>query len=271
MSKASLFTFETFARKAEWFDYWNSILDEQKPWGGALFIDRSPCSDPFFDPSHVGQASHRPTIGNLCRPGLRLDLGNVRLYGARIDEKIDRKKLEPFVSGWPSSEGNGLYAIVALLEVVRSYPNHQEAARIAFAKDNEWIPGAGSSPWPPNLLPESDRSVDQYRNLVPRSWSISYGGKAPSLPNQPNNAEIYRQNVRQYIQRAQQEPYAVCQAHFLNVSRPPVFSGAEILDLMPTAIGGKRPFPFGNANGRSVPLTSVFGFMEKVRERSGEV
>lgn len=239
-----LLTFETFARKKAWFTYWQNV----KPWNETLWLDRSPCSEPFFDPLHVNTVNHYPTIGGICRPNLKLQVGDWRVYVAQIDPKIPPSDLAPYVNPnrWPLSNNiNGLYAVVAVLEIVHVYPSHLCAEK-TFAKGRPevLIPGQPAVTSPPNLL-VSNRPD----HTVPRGWCIAYAGNKPYLPNNAGYDDAYAVNVREYYGRAMRQSFAVCKAHYISLERPTVVTGTDLLRWAPTP---NPKYPAGNVSGRII-------------------
>lgn len=267
-----LLTFEAFACNRDWFRQWLKT----RPWNGALFVDRSPCSDPFLDPTHVGQPNHLPTIGHLCRPNLgrqtargdaQLQKGDRRIYVVRVDQRIIRDPklqtaLQEHTGRWPSltSYDSGLYAIVADLEVQDTFPSHQ-AAEKTFTQSRDWIPRQPHM-LPPNLQPSPDHAA-------PVDWCVSYDptGQSHYAPNDLRRDCAWETNVQEYAGRAAWVTYACCRARFIDVHRPPVVTGAELLQLLkkPDGTDPTPRLPAGGPSGR--PIRDSADFWARVSDR----
>lgn len=252
MGSIRLLTFETFARHRNWFAYWQKV----RPWNGTLWLDRSPCSEPFFDPLHWGMPQHCPTIGGLCRPNLKLVSGDTRVYVAPVDPSILLEDLQPFVCRYPIASGAArLYAVVAVLTLVKVYPTHGAAVADFLKREvHEYVPGI-AAPFPPNLLPPGATT-----HAVPAAWTVAYAGGHPHLPPSNGFVSFYRQNIKEYQQRSARVGFAVCRADYLNVSRPAIITGAELLSLCPD----NSSYPAGNVSGRRVSRADIEHLLQTV-------
>jgi hypothetical protein len=85
-----------------------------------MLVDRSPCSEPFFDPfSEV----KRPLISGLCRGFKNFDVGSLFIYVTKVDPKVLEKiKLNYDVK-------RTQYFGVAALRIKKIHSNHEEASK----------------------------------------------------------------------------------------------------------------------------------------------
>lgn len=246
-----IMTFETFAKKDSWFNYWL----QERPWNHTLWLDRSPCSEPFLDPIHVKGPGHQPTLGGLCRPNLPLKVGDVRVYVAKIDPGIAKNRLAPYVNAqqWKANDG-GLYAVVAVLEIVILYRSHVLASQ-AFSRQQprRFVPGQPPTHYPPNLLwaPRPDYTV-------PKPWCIAYARGKPYLPTDAHYDAAYHVNVKEYYSRASRQGFAVCRAQYINLDHPTVLTGSELIGLAP----GNPKYHAGNVSGRSITAHELVCIMK---------
>lgn len=133
-----LLTFESWVTRKEWFQYAQKH-PERIPYP---LVDRSPCSDPFFDPfSSIND--RRPLISGLCRGLRNFNIGDTYIYVTRVDRKIYKDlRLE--------DDGQGpLYFGVAALEISKLYSSHEEASA-AYAP-RQYVVNPSLTNYPPNL------------------------------------------------------------------------------------------------------------------------
>ncbi len=82
--RSKLLTCQTWVTEWNWFDYAQRYR-EQVPF---LLVDRSPCTDPFFDPYASSEEERRPIISGLCRCIKNFRQGDTYIYITRVNHKV---------------------------------------------------------------------------------------------------------------------------------------------------------------------------------------
>ncbi len=134
-----LITFESWVTVDAWFAYAAARpLDVPH-----VLIDRSQCTDPFFD--HFTPAFHaRPLISGLCRPRKSYPIGERFIYITRVDRRV----LSSLGRAAPTPNG-AVYFGVAALRVAAVHPTHAAAA--ATFGQAPYAVNPSPSAHPPNL------------------------------------------------------------------------------------------------------------------------
>lgn len=119
MSTAIIITFESWTTRHSWFDYARAH-PAQVP---LLLVDRSPCTDPYFDP-FCAPESARPVISGLCRRRKNYTIGQRFVYITRVDPRVLSQ-----LGRLPVSAGPGPWYFGVAAVCVRSlHPSHRDAA-----------------------------------------------------------------------------------------------------------------------------------------------
>lgn len=131
--------FESWVRHWSWYSY----AIQHRDFVPYLLVDRSQCTDPFFD--HFAPIeSARPLISGLCRPRKNFPLGERFVYLARIDPRVLAHL------GRTAPDGSGpVYLGVAELVVEMVHASHAAAAETFERRRYAALPNLTS--YPPNL------------------------------------------------------------------------------------------------------------------------
>ncbi|KRE70885.1 hypothetical protein [Paenibacillus sp. Soil750] len=137
MKTPKLLTFESWVSDYDWYQY----AMNNRNYVPNLLVDRSPCSDPFFDP-FTKHTERRPIISGLCRGLKNFSVGDLFIYVTKIDPKVilDLKI---------SSNGTPMYFGVAVLRFTKLYASHLEASR--HYEPKQYVAEPEITDYPPNL------------------------------------------------------------------------------------------------------------------------
>lgn len=196
MSYAMLITFESWVTHLEWYSY-AKCHPAAVPH---LLVDRSQCTDPFFD-LFTPVSFARPLISGLCRPRRRYPERGRIVYLTRVDRRVLRElgRAAPTASG-------AVYFLVAALQIERTHPSHGAAADTF--QPRRYVIEPSSSPYPPNLAhgPYPGASVV-------RESCITHDMHAdPPCPHTPDTStkEMHRSHYNFYRTRQRTRPVAEC-------------------------------------------------------------
>jgi hypothetical protein len=142
--RSKLLTCQTWVTEWDWFVYARNH-PELVPF---LLVDRSPCTDPFFDPYASSEEEGRPIISGLCRCIKNFRQGDTYIYITRVNHKVCHEL------GIPTESATATYLGIAALTVVKVYESHAEAAETFTSRS--YVVAPTPTPYPPNLAYESN-------------------------------------------------------------------------------------------------------------------
>jgi hypothetical protein len=195
---AIIITFESWTTRHPWFLYARSHL-VQVPF---LLVDRSPCTDPYFDPfSPPGSA--RPVISGLCRRRKHYTVGQRFVFITRVDRRV----LSQLGRLPPSAGPDPWYFGVAAVSVRSIHPSHQHAA--ASFQSGKYAAAPSPTDYPPNLAHNPYPGA-----AAARESCITHDVNAtPPRPHTPatSTATMHRAHYNFYRTRQKGLPVAECQ------------------------------------------------------------
>jgi hypothetical protein len=183
--KLKVISFESWVSTEEGFGYAKTHPQDVPH----LLVDRSPCSDPFFDPFAPSDAERQVTVSGLCRCFVP-QLGQEILYLTKIC-RTARHEI-------PNADaGSGFsHLVVAMIKVGQVFKSHEEAAK-SFSPARFTIRGE-RTPRPPNVI-----GPNHLEAAVPlRSCLLREGPKRLYTPGDSLAQEKYLMNVAFYRNRS---------------------------------------------------------------------
>jgi hypothetical protein len=187
-----IITFESWVTKLTWYRYAVNHRSDI-PY---LLIDRSPCTEPFFD-HYTPPAVARPLISGLCRPRKNYQAGGRFIYLTRIDRDV----LSRLGRKAPIARG-AVYLGVASLLVQRMHDSHADAAATFQPAQYASIPPL--SAYPPNLAHASYPGA-----AVDRMGCITHYDDVAHTPDSSTPA-MHRLQYMEYHRRQRGLPVAEC-------------------------------------------------------------
>lgn len=183
-----LLTFESWVTRNTWYTYAKKFV-ERVPY---MLVDRSPCTDPFFDP-FAFSSERRPLISGLCRARKNFNVGDVYIYVTRIDKSI-LKDL-----GIANIINSPTYFGVAALRIKKVYNSHEEAS-LAFTP-RRYIVNPNLTPYPPNLAFNSCGSKASPEAAVDKDSCIIFDEKRrPRIPGE-SSVDQWKAHYNEYYIR----------------------------------------------------------------------
>lgn len=198
--------------------------------------DRSPCSDPFFDPFQSEDSARRAVIGGLCR-GFVPTVGQELLYITKLSKQASGARNQ-----------NERYLAVAYLSVEKVCADHMSAC-IEF-EPSRYVSFNRITTRPPNVIGPNHSEVAMPRN----SCLIRPDARTMFTPDDPESIESYLPNIDDYVRRSEGTGFrkprrklrvAICKVNrlVLDWRAAPSFELARL----PTDKSGKHSL---NLNGR---------------------
>lgn len=206
--------------KWDWFVYAQKH-QQQVPF---LLVDRSPCTDPFFDP-YASSEERRPIISGLCRCIKNFRQGDTYIYITRVDYRVCREL------GIQTEKTTAIYLGIAALIVAWVYESHAEAA--ATFTSRRYVVAPTPTPYPPNLAHESDTRAAVQRQSCIVSLDHTHYTPYHSKDDQ------WRKQVRIYHWRESKCHLRVAECRVQHVD------GREALQLYPEHAPVLTPFDWG--------------------------
>lgn len=225
--RSKLLTCQTWVTKWGWFVYAQNH-PKQVPF---LLVDRSPCTDPFFDPYAPSKEERRPIISGLCRCIKNFQQGDTYIYITHVDPRVCREL------DIQTENLNATYLGIAALTVIQVYESHAEAA--ATFTSRHYVVAPVPTPYPPNLAHEPDTRAAVQRE----SCIVSLRRDHSSIHYTPDCStdDQWRQQVRFYHMRQKEKHLrvAVCGVQHVNAG--------EALQLCPERAPVFTPKDWGGA------------------------
>jgi hypothetical protein len=211
--RSKLLTCQTWVTEWSWFDY----AKKHREQVSFLLVDRSPCTDPFFDPYASSVEKRRPIISGLCRCIKNFHQGDTYIYITRVNLKVCHEL------GIPTENSMATYLGIAALTVVKVYESHAEA--VSTFSSRRYVVAPTPTPYPPNLAHESDTRAAVWR----KSCIVSLRRDHSSVHYTPDCStdDQWRQQVRFYHWREKEKHLRVAECSLQHVD------GREALQLYP--------------------------------------
>lgn len=138
MPNHKVLSFDSWVTRSDWYAY----AARNRAKVPHILVDRSPCTDPFFDPFQP-PGEQRPVISGLCRCWKGFRPGDRYAYITRIHPKVAAKIGRLRVASGPC------YLIVAVLEVIDVWTSHSAASKDFSLR--QYVVEPSTTPYPPNL------------------------------------------------------------------------------------------------------------------------
>lgn len=211
--RSKLLTCQTWVTEWDWFVYARKH-PELVPF---LLVDRSPCTDPFFDPYASSEEERRPTISGLCRCIKNFRQGDTYIYITRVNRKVGLEL------GLSKENTTPTYLGIAALTVAKVYESHADAAKTFTSR--RYVVAPTPTPYPPNLAHESHTRAAVQRE----SCIVSLKRDPSSVHYTPDCStdDQWRQQVRFYHWRQKEKQLRVAECLLQHVD------GREALQLYP--------------------------------------
>jgi hypothetical protein len=223
-----LLTCQTWVTDWDWFVYARQHQG-QVPF---LLVDRSPCTDPFFDP-YASSEERRPIISGLCRCLKNFHKGDIYIYITRVDHRVCR------ALGIPMGNTTASYLGIAALTVAKVYESHAVAA--ATFTSRRYVVAPAPTPYPPNLAHEPHTPA-----AVLRDSCIVSRDRAHSTPDCSTDV-WWRQQLKIYHRRQRERQLRVAECRLQQVG------SRDVLQLNPVHAPVLTPADWGseqmNVNG----------------------
>jgi hypothetical protein len=156
-----------------------------------LLVDRSPCSDPFFDPFSPSDSARQAVIGGLCRGFVPAE-GTELLYITKLSRTA--------VKALGRTE-KVRYLAAAYLVVNEVVADHDLACK-RFSPSH-YVYRDRLTIRPPNVI-----GADQSAVAMPReSCLIRPDGKTMYTPKDLQSVEAYLPNIEEYVRRSKGEGF----------------------------------------------------------------
>jgi hypothetical protein len=221
--RSKLLTCQTWVTEWNWFDYAQKHR-EQVPF---LLVDRSPCTDPFFDPYASSEEERRPIISGLCRCIKNFRQGDTYIYITRVNYKVSHEL------GIPTENATATYLGIAALAVTKVYESHAEAASTFTSR--RYVVAPTPTPYPPNIANEFDTRAAVWRESC--IVSLKRGTRSVHYTPDCSTDDQWRQQVRFYHWRQKEKHLRVAECCLQHVygrealqlypERAPVFTSAD--------------------------------------------
>lgn len=195
-------TFESWMRHWDWYEY--AINNPQRV--PCLVVDRSQCTDPFFD-LYPGVDTPRPLISGLCRPRQRYPLGEIYVYLTRVDPRV-----LVTLNRTASVVRAPAYLGICAIRVHQVHSSHEAASRSFHPKC--YTSSKAPSRYPPNLAHQPYPG-----QALPRECCIVHDVQSePPAPHTPTTSTLtmHRNHYMAYHKRQRDQPVAECR--FLNIA-----------------------------------------------------
>jgi len=176
--RIKVITFESWATTERGFEY--ACRNPQHV--PSLLVDRSPCSDPFFDP-YAPDDSRRAVVSGLCR-GFVPHEGDEILYITRLSKEASAKR------------NNARYLAVAHLLAEGRIKNHETA--LASFEPQHYVSREKLTSRPPNVIGPNHKDVA----MPSRSCIIRPDAKTAILPDDPRAPHEYEPHITSYEERS---------------------------------------------------------------------
>jgi len=213
MQETKLLVFQSWVSHWDWYSY-AKANPKHVPF---LLVDRSPCSDPFFDPYAPSTEERRVLISGLCRCLKHFTIGMRIIYITRIASKVCKDL------GIDDVDSKPRYFGVAALSIAQVWNSHAEAARSFHPR--RYVVSPDSTPFPPNLAHSHDHKL---ATVARESCVVFDVNKKPYTPPD-SNGELWKRQYLEYYKRQH--------VHALRVAECKVESanGLECLRLDPAS------------------------------------
>jgi hypothetical protein len=235
--KSKLLTCQTWVTEWDWFVYAQKH-QKQVPF---LLVDRSPCTDPFFDP-YASSEERRPIISGLCRCIKNFRQGDTYIYITRVNHKVCHEL------GIPTENTTATYLGIAALSVAKVYESHAEAA--ATFTPRRYVVAPDPTPYPPNLAHDSHMPA-----VLRESCIVSLKREHHTFHYTPDRStdDQWRQQVKFYRWRQMEKHLRVAECCLQHLD------GREALQLCPERAPVITPTCWGgtqmNVNGITLQAT----------------
>ncbi len=241
--RSKLLTCQTWVTEWNWFDYAQRYR-EQVPF---LLVDRSPCTDPFFDPYASSEEERRPIISGLCRCIKNFRQGDTYIYITRVNHKVCQ------ALGIATENMTATYLGIAALTVVKVYESHAEAA--ATFTPRRYVVAPTPTPYPPNLAHESNTQAVVQRESCIVSLDAHF---TPDC----STDDQWRKQIKIYHWRERKHHLRVAKCHVRHVD------GHEALQLCPERAPVFTPADWGgtqmNINGIALQATYAYQLCQRI-------
>lgn len=200
-----LLTFESWVTRQEWYRY-AKLFSERVPF---LLVDRSPCTDPYFDP-FANTNDRRPVISGLCRARRNFNIGDIYIYVTRIDRRIfSNLSLE-------SSDSAPKYYGVAALKIKKVYNSHDEASRSFSSR--QYVANPKITPYPPNLAFKSCGSKTMPEAATEKDCCIIFDNNRRARIPGESSIDEWKSHYNEYYLRQRNRSLRAAECEVLKVN-----------------------------------------------------
>lgn len=155
-----------------------------------LLADRSPCTEPFFDP-YADPADRRPLISGLCRGRKNFTCGERFVYVTPVHRVVLRQLACQYPHlAFDARDQSQHYFGVAALTVIRVWESHAAAAQDFVPR--RYVVDPVCTPYPPNLA-----HGDPPGGAVSRESCVVYTKNGPHTPR-TSTPDDWREQIGAY-------------------------------------------------------------------------